>query len=72
MKEPAMSVRIIGIMRAAPVTSRGPKAPNTTTPFTIEVETTEGRACLQIGPQASAVLAEELATYMKLYAANAR
>ena len=71
MKEPPMSVRIIGIMRAGPVTSRGPKEPNTTTPFTIEVETTEGPAYLQIGPQASAVLAEELATYMKLYAPNA-
>jgi hypothetical protein len=40
---------------------------DTTTPFVIEVESHEGPAVLQIGPQAAAVLAEELATYLKLY-----
>jgi hypothetical protein len=37
-------------------------------PFVIEVETADGIAYLQMGPQASAVLAEELATYLKRYA----
>jgi hypothetical protein len=59
--------RIIAILRAEALTSRGPEAPDTTTPFVINVETHEGPAVLQIGPLASAVLAEELAGYLKLH-----
>jgi hypothetical protein len=62
-----MPTKQIAILRAGPPTSRGPKAPDTTTPFVIEVETHEGPAVLQIGPQASAVLAKELAGYLKLH-----
>jgi hypothetical protein len=62
-----MTTKQIAILRAGPPTSRGPKAPDTTTPFVIEVETHDGPAVLQIGPQAVAVLAEELAGYMKLH-----
>jgi hypothetical protein len=62
-----MTVKQIAILRAGPPSSRGPKAPDTTTPFVIEVETPEGPAVLQIGPQAAAVLAEEIATYLKLH-----
>ena len=62
-----MTTKQIAILRAGPPTSGGPKAPDTTTPFVIEVESHEGPAVLQIGPQAAAVLAEELATYLKLY-----
>ena len=62
-----MSPKAIKIVRAGPQTSRGPKAPNTTTPFTIEVETLEGPGTLQVDPQAAAVLAEELAAYVKRY-----
>jgi hypothetical protein len=63
-----MSLKTISIVRAGPLTSRSPKGPNTATPFVIEVETADGIAYLQIGPQASAVLAEELATYLRRYA----
>jgi hypothetical protein len=63
-----MSLETISVVRAGPLTSRSPKGPNTETPFVIEVETSTGAAYLQIGPQASAVLAEELATYLKRYA----
>jgi hypothetical protein len=59
--------RIIAILRAEAPTSRQPVAPNTTTPFVINVETPEGPAVLQIGPLASAVLAQELAGYLKLH-----
>ena len=59
--------RQIAILRAGPPSSRGSKAPDTTTPFVIEVETPEGLAVLQIRPQAAAVLAEEIAMYLKLY-----
>jgi hypothetical protein len=59
--------RIIAILRAGAPTSRGPEAPDTTTPFVINVETHEGPAVLQIVPLASAVLAEELAGYLKLH-----
>jgi hypothetical protein len=62
-----MTIRYIAILRAGPPTSRGPMAPDTTTPFVIEVESHEGPAVLQIVPQAAAVLAEELAGYLKLY-----
>jgi hypothetical protein len=62
-----MSVKTIFVVRAGPLTTRGPKGPNTATPFIIEVETSEGPAYLQIGPHASAVLAEELAAYVKRY-----
>jgi hypothetical protein len=55
---------------AGPLTSHSPKGPNTATPFVIEVETAEGAAYLQIGPQASAVLAEELTIYLKRYASK--
>ena len=63
-----MSLKTILIMRAGPLTASTPKGPNTTTPFVIEVETSDGPAYLQMGPQASAVLAEELGTYLKRYA----
>jgi hypothetical protein len=53
-----MSLKTISIVRAGPLTSRSPKGPNTATPFVIEVETDDGAAYLQMGPQASAVLAE--------------
>jgi hypothetical protein len=46
--------RIIAILRAEAPTSRGPEAPDTTTPFVINVETHEGPAVLQIVPLASA------------------
>jgi hypothetical protein len=55
-----MTTKYIAILRAGPPTSREPKAPDTTTPFVIDVETHDGPAVLQIGPQAAAVLAEEL------------
>ena len=41
----------IAILRAGPPTSRGPKAPDTTTPFVIEVETHDGPAVLQKDPR---------------------
>jgi hypothetical protein len=59
--------QIIGILRVGPETSRGPKAPETPIPFVIEVQTTNGPATFQLGPQAAAVLAEELAGYMSLH-----
>ena len=62
-----MALKTISIVRAGSLTSRSPKGPNTTTPFVIEVETADGAAYLQMVPQASAVLAEELATYLKRY-----
>ena len=65
-----MSLKTISIIRAGQLTSRSPKGPNTTTPFVIEVETSDGPAYLQMGPQASAALAEELATYLTRYALN--
>jgi hypothetical protein len=65
-----MSLETIHIVRAGPLTSRSPKGPNTTTPFVIEVETTGGIAYLQMAPQASAVVAEELMIYLKRYASN--
>jgi hypothetical protein len=58
-----MALKTISIVRAGSLTSRSPKGPNTTTPFVIEVETSDGAAYLQMRPQASAVVAEELATY---------
>jgi hypothetical protein len=67
---PSMSLKTISIVRAGPLTSRSPKGPNTTTPFVIEVETADGAAYLQMGPQASAVLAEELAIYLNKYAST--
>jgi hypothetical protein len=67
---PSMSLRTISIVRAGPLTSHSPKGPNTTTPFVIEVETADGAAYLQMGPQASAVLAEELAIYLNKYASK--
>jgi hypothetical protein len=57
---PSMSLKTISIVRAGLLTSPSPKGPNTTTPFVIEVEANDDPAYLQIGPQASAVLAEEL------------
>jgi hypothetical protein len=63
-----LSLKTISNVRAGPLTSGSPKGPNTTMPFVIEVETADGIAYLQMGPQASAVLAEELATYLKRYA----
>jgi hypothetical protein len=68
---PSMSLKTISIVRAGPLTSRSPKGPNTKTPFVIEVETADGAAYLQMGPQASAVLAEELAIYLNKYASKA-
>jgi hypothetical protein len=65
-----MSIKTISILRAGPPTSRDPKGPNTGTAFMIEVETSDGPAYLQIEPQASAVMAEELAGYLKRYASN--
>src|SRR5262249_50436239 len=55
----------IVIRRAGPPTSRGPKALNTTIPFRIEVETLDGPGALTVAPQAAAVLAQELARYLK-------
>jgi hypothetical protein len=65
-----MSLETIHIVRAGPLTSRSPKGPNTATPFVIEVEAADGPAYLQIEPQASAVLAEELAIYLNRYASD--
>jgi hypothetical protein len=65
-----MSLKTISIVHVAPLTSLSPKGPNTTTPFVIEVETADGAAYLQMGPQASAVLAEELAIYLNKYASE--
>ena len=65
-----MSLKTISIVQVAPLTSLSPKGPNTTTPFVIEVETADGAAYLQMGPQASAVLAEELAVYLNKYASE--
>jgi len=62
-----MTTKYIVILQAGPPTSRGPKAADTTTPFVIDVETHEGPAVLQVGPQAATVLAEELAGYVKLH-----
>jgi hypothetical protein len=64
-----MALKTIYILRAGPLTSR---SPNATTPFVIEVETADGIGYLQISPQASAVLTEELATYLKRYAHTAK
>ena len=58
-----MTTKQIAILRVGPPTSGEPKAPDTTTPFVIEVETHDGPAVLQIGPQVTAVLAEELAAF---------
>ena len=58
---------VIAILRAGPETSPGPKAPETSTPFVVEVKTMNGPATFQFGPQAAAVLAEELASYMRLH-----
>jgi hypothetical protein len=66
-----MSLKTISIVCAGPLTSSSPKGPNTAIPFVIEVETIDGAAYLQIEPQASAVLAEELATYLKRYSSSA-
>jgi hypothetical protein len=63
---------IIAILRAGPETSRGPKALETSVPFVIEVQTTNGPATFQFGPQAAAVLAVELASYIKLHSKPAR
>jgi hypothetical protein len=60
----------IAILSAGPETARGPTAPETSTPFVIEVQTTNGPAILQIGPQATAVLAEEMTTYLNLHKAR--
>jgi hypothetical protein len=66
----AESKPIIAILRAGPITSRGPKGPETNVPFVIEIETPHGSAILQVGPQATAILAEEMATYLSLHKAK--
>jgi hypothetical protein len=59
---------IIAILSVGPETSRGPKAPETSTPFVVEVQqTTNGPAVFQFVPRAAAVLAEELTSYMSLH-----
>jgi hypothetical protein len=63
---------IIAILRVGPETSHGPKAPETSIPFVIEVQTTNGPATLQFVPRAAAVLAEELAGYMRLHSKPAQ
>jgi hypothetical protein len=60
---------IIAILRAGPFASGAPKSPATSVPFVIEIETPDGPAILQVGPQATAVLAEEMATYLNLHKA---
>jgi len=57
---------VIAILRVGPETSRKPKAPETSTPFVIEVQTTNGPAVFQFAPRAAAALAEDLASYMSL------
>lgn len=58
---------IIGILRVGPETSHGPKVPETSTPFVVEVVTQNGPATLQFAPRAAAVLAEDVASYMTLH-----
>ncbi len=62
--------RIIAILRAGPLTSPGPTGPATNVPFVIEIETQDGPAMLQVGPQAVAVLADEMALYLKQHKSN--
>lgn len=59
--------QMIAILRVGPESSHGPRAPETHVPFVIEVQTQNGPATLQFGPQAAAALAEDLASYMKMH-----
>ena len=67
MRANMIDKQVIAILRAGPETSRGPRAPETRIPFVLEVQTANGPASLQFGPQAAAELAEELASYMRLH-----
>jgi hypothetical protein len=55
MRDNMIDKPVVAILRAGPETTRGPKAPETSIPFVIEVQTTNGPAVLQFGPQAAAV-----------------
>jgi hypothetical protein len=66
----ADSKPIITILRAGPLMSRSRKAPAISIPFVIEIETSAGPAILQVGPQATAVLADEMAAYLSLHSGD--
>jgi len=66
-----MASEQIVIRRVGAPTSRGPRTgPKTRTPFVIEVETAAGPGILTVAPQAAAVLAEELARYLKQHSGS--
>ena len=65
-----MEGKKVGVFHAGPPGCRSKNHPNfaANDPFVIEAHTTEGHGYLAIDPPAAAVLAEELAEYVRKHA----